>query len=110
MIRAVYDAERGPRAESLAHAGDEAEVREVVASALQEEHGQGYRVQVLGASDGRPFRRVQRESEEREPSHPGEWRARLCARRHPSAHRLAPAISGRSGAHSAATATAARTV
>jgi hypothetical protein len=81
--------ERSPGAKLGDDRFEQCEIGEVVACALNEQHGPGGTCEVLGALDPGALRWMQRKAQEHQTPNPRERRRRVCARRHAAAERLA---------------------
>ena len=88
MVCVIDDVERRP-GQALDDGPQQVEMRQLVARALQEEHGNRDFAQMRGPLDAALAGRMERKADEREPEHVCERRERLRLRRHPAAHRLA---------------------
>ena len=71
MVGALDHLQRRPGAEWRADLAHQAQVGQIVAGALKEQHGHGDSFQVLGAADARAFGRMQREAQEDQAANPG---------------------------------------
>src|SRR5712692_3307580 len=99
MIRPLDDVERRPLPQASAYGLEQRQFGEVIPRALQKQHRNPDRVEMIGPSGPRPTRRMQRKPEEYEPPDVGKGMLRLGAGRHPATKGLPACEEGHPGCH-----------
>ena len=89
MIGALKQMQRRARSQAFDDRLEQAQFRQRIARALQEQHRDFDIGEMLGAVAGRLSGRMQRKTEKREPANAGQGRKRLRLRRHSPAERSA---------------------